>query len=397
MRWADDFMKPLQTLLGLFIAGFLAYGIGVYGFTQFLPAVEAEFHWGRAMLGGTMSAFWLAAPFVFISRMLLDRIGLRGVLVVGAACEATALGLMAFLTSPFEMYLLRFLMGIGKVLIVTPIPIALARTFHARTGLALAVALAGWHVGGIVMAPVSAALISLTDWRHAAVILAVVLAVVMAGAVLLLQANPSSHIALDTAEGPRESDPRNDTSPRSNAALAIGTIAFYMGYAALLSHLTSLLNDEGFASTTVASAMGSTALCAAAGVLLGGVVTQFLLPRVAGALVLALMAVVELGAGLMNAGGGIVALVSLVALLGVLIGAGDPIIIEALRRSVRADRFGKAYTWWYLLCLLTLSVAPVLAGGAYDRFGSYRAAFTVMGGFSLSAALLWGILIGERK
>ena len=165
MRWADDFMKPLQTLLGLFIAGFLAYGIGVYGFTQFLPAVEAEFHWGRAMLGGTMSAFWLAAPFVFISRMLLDRIGLRGVLVVGAACEATALGLMAFLTSPFEMYLLRFLMGIGKVLIVTPIPIALARTFHARTGLALAVALAGWHVGGIVMAPVSTRACTVIDFN----------------------------------------------------------------------------------------------------------------------------------------------------------------------------------------------------------------------------------------
>ena len=63
------------------------------------------------------------------------------------------------------------------------------------------------------------------------------------------------------------------------------------------------------------------------------------------------------------------------ALAGLLIfGGGDPIIIEALRREIPAQRFADAYGWWYLLCLSALACAPVLVGLVYNHEGSYRVA-----------------------
>jgi hypothetical protein len=62
-------------MAGLFLCGFLAFGIGVYSFTQLLEPLAKEFGWDRATLGGQMSAFWLAAPFSVIAAYSLRRIG----------------------------------------------------------------------------------------------------------------------------------------------------------------------------------------------------------------------------------------------------------------------------------------------------------------------------------
>jgi MFS family permease len=172
-------------------------------------------------------------------------------------------------------------------------------------------------------------------------------------------------------------------------AYGIGTVAFYAGYAAMLSQLSPLLADIGLAPKAIGDATGSVAVCAVVGVLLCGVLTQFVAPRYAGAAILFLMAALEIGATTLSAHSGMAALAALVLLLGLLIGGGDPILIEALRRSVPLKYFGRAYGWWYLVCLAALAATPVLAGAAFDRNANYRAAFFALGCASLISGCLW--------
>jgi MFS family permease len=234
-------------MTGLFLGGFLAYGVGVYGYTQFLGPIQSEFGWGRAVLGGMMSAFWLAAPFVLIASYALDRIGIRALVISGAVIEAVALVWTTFLSHPAEFFLVRFLMGAGKCLVVTPLPIAVARWFPNRTGFGFAVALCGWHVGGLLLAPLAATLIADFGWRAAARILAAVLVAGMVLAALLMR-DPQLGTAAPDSQHPRTSVPTaNWAKPVALAALALGTIAFYAGYAALLSQLSPLLADIGLA------------------------------------------------------------------------------------------------------------------------------------------------------
>ena len=135
-----------------------------------------------------MSAFWLAAPFALVSAYLLDRVGIRALILTGGLLEALGAAGMAFASEPKTFYFLRFCMGVGKVVIVTPIPATAARLFPRRPGLAIAITFCGWHVGGLIMAPLTAELIASFGWRHSLVwmsmiiiILGILVAVAMLG------------------------------------------------------------------------------------------------------------------------------------------------------------------------------------------------------------------------
>lgn len=379
-------------MAGLFLAGLLAYGIGVYSFTQFLGPIQSEFGWNRAVLGGLMSAFWIAAPFVLVGSYALDLVGIRPVMIVGALIEAAGLLCSTRLSSPLEFFLVRFCMGAGKCLVVTPIPIAVARWFRHRTGFAFAVALCGWHVGGLVMAPLSAALIRSYGWRSAAVVLAGLLAGGMAVATWLMRPPPGA--APDAAGEPAPGAAVNTAwaRPAVLVLIGLGTIVFYAAYAAFLSQLSPMLADVGLDPTTVGYATGSVAFSAIAGVLLAGLLTETVPPRVTGAALLGVTAALEVGAIGLHPGASLVAVGAVVVPLGLLVGGGDPVLIEALRRAVPLRRFGPAYGWWYLLCLATFAVAPVAIGAFFDAHASYRGAFLTMGAVTGVLALGWSLV-----
>src|ERR1700676_3200926 len=178
--------RDVTALAGLFLCGALAFGVGAYAFTQFLDPLAAEFGWGRAALGGLMSAFWFPAPFTLVSAYLIDGIGIRKLILIGGLLEALGAAGMMLASEPKEFYFLRFCMGVGKVVIVTPIPATAARLFPRRPGLAIAITFSGWHVGGLIMAPLTEELIASFGWRHALVWMSMITIVGICVAVAML-------------------------------------------------------------------------------------------------------------------------------------------------------------------------------------------------------------------
>jgi MFS family permease len=390
-------VSDVRVIAGLFLAGFFIYGIGVYAFTQLLVPITAEFAWGRTAMGGMMSAFWLAAPVVFIAVFAFNRVGICVLLVAGAIAEASGLLLMTLVSHPTEFYLLRILMGVGKVLVVTPVSIVTAVWFPRRTGAIFAIVLSGWHFGGLILAPVTTQLIALNGWRATALELSVLLVLGMWLAIGLVGTPRERQ---ETVQEPGAEDPSNsqhrkrdrliaDVGLPTLLAIAWGTLTFYAGYAGLLSHFSSMLVDVGYQEQAVGLAMGTVALTAACGVLAGGAFTQWLPSRITGFILLSLMGVLCAGALSLTFSIGMPQLISVTLLLGLLIGAGDPILYDALRQAVPRPWFADVWAWWYLLCLSALTGAPVLVGAVYDRYFSYRIALALLGASTGTAAITW--------
>jgi MFS family permease len=173
------------------------------------------------------------------------------------------------------------------------------------------------------------------------------------------------------------------------AIVGISTLAYYAGYAGLLSQLSPMLADVGLQPQQVGTAMAAVAAFALAGTVLSGAITQWLTPRQSGAALLALLGAVESGATLLHGGAGAVTVAGVVIFLGLLVGGGDPILIEVVRRTVPDRAFARMYGWWYFVCLVGLAAAPLFAGALFDLYGDYRLAFLTLGALTFVCAVAW--------
>lgn len=386
------------TVGGLYLFGFLVYGLGVYGFSQFLDPIAKDFHWGRSAIGAGMSVFWLAAPVSLLVAHQLDRIGPKRILVAGGLIEAAGLAAITLCTNETQFFALRLVMGIGKVLIAVPIPILIARWFPRRAGLVVAIALSGWHAGGIILAPVAAHLIATFGWRSAALILSAGLAAAICIAGLMIRKDSSARAP---AECPGSHDPQSlgggqhDYRGMGIFLLVVGV--FYSGYAALFAHISPILLDHGLTLERVGYYMALIAICAMLGEFVGGLVTQILPPRLSIPGLLILIALAETLIVSQGIAGSHATILLAICLIGLLVGCGDPILIETLRRLVSPERFDTIYSRYYLYNLAILALAPIAAGASYDRTGSYALAFHILAALSVVLALAYAIPIAMRK
>jgi MFS family permease len=384
----------VAALAALVTVGFTCYGTGVYAFTQFLTPVSTDFGWGRAVTGGAMSAFWVASPLVPWIAVRAGREGSRRLIIAGGLLEGASFCLLALVGDAWQLYALRVLMGLGKLLMVVPIPIELARLFGARAGFAVGIAYAGWHLGGVVLAPVAQALIASYGWREASIVLGVMVIVV------ILSLSPwFESLATKGADAPGAGPA---TGVRRAGALLLGrpasrnlTIVTTISCAtasAILVHISPLLSDAHVAAPMVASLVGSIAFSAMVGVLLSGAATQRWSTRTLGLVSLlgfAVSTIVLLTISLSDAVPGLSTLLVPVLLFGLILGGADAVWFEQVRRLSAPQDFPAIYGCWYLTVLVTLTVAPVLAGAVYDATGSY---WPVFAGLASSLAIAGALL-----
>jgi MFS family permease len=341
-----------------------------------------------------MSAFWLAAPFALVSAYLLDRVGICALILAGGLLEALGAAGMAFASEPKTFYLLRFCMGVGKVVVVTPIPATAASWFPRKPGLAIAITFCGWHVGGLIMAPLTEELIASVGWRHALGWISTITLVGFCVAAAMLGGPRGRGIGKVPPDAATvQTSGTSDRAFRLHLAgiivIGLGTIPYYLGYTGLLGQLSPLLSDAGFTSREVGVLTSSVAISAIVGVLLAGGIAQRVTTRLSGSGTLLLMGVTTLGATLVGPAVSHWVPYGVVILLGALAGGGDPIIADALRHTVFPHQFAKAYGWWYLLCLCSCAAGPYVVGVAFDQTGNYRLVFDAIAGACVITAMLW--------
>ena len=362
----------------------------VVTFAIFLKPLSEEFSWSREAVS---AAFGVAAVTASLCAaplgLLLDRFGPKRVVVPCLTLLGLAFASLAALT-PRLWHLYAVFGVIGAAGIGTS-PMAYARAisswFDRRRGMALAVAISGAPLGGIIHPPAAQALIQFVGWRGACVALGgLMLAIGLPMAVRFVRERPRS---------------RSNTEPVAGAPVREGLISpvFAMLVVVLfcsamiqngtIVHLPALLTDRGISPGRGAIALSSMGAAA----VLGRLVTGWLIDRFFAARVSCVMlAVSALGAFLLSDAHSFAAGVLAAMLIGFGVGGESDIIPFLLSRYFGLRSFSTLYGFTWIAVTSAGAIGPVLMARSFDATGSYQGilvnlAFTTLGAATLMLAM----------
>jgi MFS family permease len=419
-----------KVLAALFMAGFMVYGGGLYCFVLFVPPLTEEFHWSRAATSGLVTAFWLSAPLILAGGAAIKRFGATRLLIAGIVVEAVCVALLSTVSSFGEMYLLRAAMGVGKVMFAVTLPYAVSRWFSRHYSLGLGLVWAGWHVGGMVLAPITGWIILHHGWRTACLAIAVGLLTIGLVPVLATKGPRSPRefgLGLDGDPlAPADAAPSLTAVPAVPAVgastavpavsavsavpadsvitaavpvgrlrdllgsagfwmIALTTLFFYTAYGGLLTHESSVVEGAGFTAVVSSWVLGSTAGFAALGGIGGGWLLDRFSVRAVGVVMHLLLLAGALSLLWVAREHSAAALVTYAVCFGITIGGGDLYFVALLRRRFPAVSVAYSYSAWYFCEILTLLLAGPAAGRIFDLTGNYDRTLALLAGSALAA------------
>jgi MFS family permease len=370
----------------------LAFGystIGVASFGIFVVPLSEHFGWGRGdmSLGLTLMSLTivLLSPF---TGALLDRFGVRKVLIPATALFALAVAGMALLTgSLWHFYLMHVLLALAGVCTA---PVSYSRVivawFDRHRGLALGIALAGIGLGTALVPPFVQLLSARFGWRSAYLGLGLVILCVALPFLLAWIRDPrkGAQQAAANAELSGGSDFSAGVRSRVFALLVVSFVLLGIFTAGILAHLVPLLVDRGVPPRSAAGIASVMGLALIVGRLLTGylldrlfapvVVVIFLLGPVAG---IAWLAAGATGPGAMVA----------VVLIGLGLGAEIDFMSYLVSRYFALSAFGRIYGLIYAALTVGLSIGPIVMGYSQQLTGSYDLALRILLGASILAIL----------
>jgi MFS family permease len=400
-------------LAALFLAGFFVYGGGLYSFVLFLVPLSQEFGWSHAQTGGLVTAFWLSAPLLMVGGIAMRRFGATRLLVIGIILEAIAVFTLAHVSSLTQMYILRALMGFGKILFAATVPVLCARWFDRRFGLALGIAWAGWHVGGMVLVPVTQQIIAQYNWRLACLALSVCLMIFALIPMLWAQrikgpeqlglgrdGDPierhqdfSAAANVGDAISPPEGRLRDVLATSRFWLITLATFAYYLSYGGLLTHADAIIKESGFSSQYSALVVGAMAGVAA----LGGVAIGHLIDRqplkISAAIVHVVLILGGIGLLLVNLAHWPFALIIYVVFFGLTVGGADVFFVTLMREQFPRVNVDHLYSCWYFAELITLFLSGIIAGWIFDQSKNYHDTLEVLVASGVVAAVLASVII----
>jgi MFS family permease len=383
-----------KVLAALFMAGFMVYGGGLWSFVLFVVPLTQEFHWNRAATGGLVTAFWLSAPLILLGGYGIKRLGALRMLIAGILIEAVCVALLATVSSFWQMYLLRAAMGFGKVVFAVTLPYMVSRWFVRHYSFGLGVTWAGWHFGGLVLAPLTGWVIAHFGWRAACLTIAVGLVTIGLIPTLLTQrARSPRQLGLGLDGDPLAAEDSiaiatattiatdQDERPRGSLGdllgssafwfIALMTLMFYLTYGGLLTHQGAVVEGAGFTARLASLVLGSTAAFAGIGSLSTGWILDRYSIRSAGMGLCLLLLLGALSLLWVDRAHSSAALFAYAACFGFTVGGGDLYFVALLRRRFPHVSVAYSYSAWYFCEILTLLCAGPAAGFVFDLTGNY--------------------------
>ncbi len=386
-------------MLGFLGTGFYSYSRGV-----FLPSLAEDLAGGSRFaiamgfsVAGVTTA--LLAPWL---GQLLDRHSAKRIILIGIAVVTVSYLLLSMTDTLWQYYLI---VGIGLgVGMATMGGLSWHRSViswvdHWR-GRAIALAVMGASLAGVMMPPLVTRLVETFGWRGGFATFAVVTAVTLFPLVYFLMKDRPDEID-EVRDGRRyvKAHPEriveieSDSKPwhwkemvRSRAFWSIGLIFGSMScvYSAVMLHLFGHLTDIGISVTNAAWILSATALCAAGGKPIVGWMSDYF-----GARVSIWLALTTQGGALLLFASADSFATSLAAasLYGFGYSGMSPLRTFSISTAMGSVSFASANGVLRIVELpLVISASP-LAGFIYDASGSYQMAFLILAGLMAVACV----------
>jgi MFS family permease len=373
----------LVVMLG--ITQTITWGILYYGFTVYLPVLEADRGWTRGQQSGAFSIAMLlsglcAAP---VGRWLDER-GPRLLMTAGSVASTLLLLALSQVSTLLEFYVVWALIGVVMAAVLyEPAFAVVTYWFERRRTQALTAVTLMAGLASTIFMPIEAWLIELQGWRGSLVTLAAFLAVTtILPHALLLRRRPEDlglHVDGDPVSGATAETPR--AAPARRAPVSVGTairepafrwlaIAFSLSTVVNIAigvHLVAYLQDRAFEPTLAATATGLVGAMQVAGAIQPiSIVVLLLMP-------------------------GVVGVFAFIVLFGTMKGAltliRPALVVELYGRARYATMAGALAAF----VMAATALAPISAGAAYDLLHSYDPlvwAFVVLSAIPVGAVLL---------
>jgi MFS family permease len=367
---------------GVFFAALL-----VYTFPIFLVPLSEEFSWSRAQVS---SAYGITAVMSALSApplgYLIDRVGARLVAIWCLALFGCAFTSLWWLTpNLWHLYALFALLG---VLATGTSPVAYARAvsswFLRRRGVALAVAISGGSLGGLVHPPATQWLMGIVGWRGACLALGgLTLAVGVPIVVRFVRERPYA------ARGPEQeasgASVRQGLRSRAFWILVVVLFCSSVIQSSTIVHLFALLTDRGVSASQAAVALSTFGGASVVGRLTTGwLVDRFFAPRVS----FALLVVASAGTFVLSRADSL----AMGTLAGMLIGFGtsgeSDVAPYLVSRYFGLRSFSLLYGFTWTAWALAAAAGPIVMGLAFDATGSYQALLVRFAALAAAVATL---------
>ena len=169
--------------------------------------LEDEFEWTLTAI--IMAYFFrsiVSAILAPVAGWIADRYGPRRSLLVASTLYVSGLLLLSTITTVWQLYLYySVVLGIAQALFRVNIPTTVAAWFRRRLGLAVGIQQSAGGMGGSIMAPALALLLSRTDWQTAFWIIPVAGGIIVFSLVMFFHGEPKD--VNKKPYGTREDDP----------------------------------------------------------------------------------------------------------------------------------------------------------------------------------------------
>jgi len=372
-------------------------GLAFYNLSVLLDAFVTERGFPVALTSGATASFFIAsgAGGVFAAR-LMDRIDARLIMIFGACVSAIALGSLALLQRPWQLYVFHLVFGFCYGFCgLVPATTIVARWFEARRALALSIASTGLSLGGVLMTPLAAFLIQRRGIAGAApwLGLAFFLGVVPVTAWIVRSSPQDMGLVPDgakfAARGVRAALPRSVSyaqARRSRFFIAV-TAAYLFGLGAQVGAITHLFRLASTRENPRIAAL-TLALMASASVV----------GRLCGGWLLLKLPTRGFATGMLLAQALALALLAFAAKSLLLVGAvlfgitvGNVLMLQPLllAEAFGIRHYGRIYSVSNLITAAGVAGGPALIGVLYEASGGYTLPYLVVSAASvLSCAIL---------
>jgi MFS family permease len=386
--WVMAFVSMLVLLVS---NGLTATALSVYD-----ESLLKEFGWSRGELKfRDLVTFWVVAAIAPFAGMIIDRLGVKRMLMLGCVLLSIGYLLYSRLNSLPMLYAIHLLMALGLLGASTMCCVILISSwFYRQRGLAIGIALVGTSLGGMLLSPFNVWLIERFGWRHA-FMLEAALPIVLFTVIALVVRNTPKDVggsALGVAEQGR--DLRTEglsfqeaVRTRTFWAIGLSGMLIYYSILSLYNHLFLHMRDLGFEPKAAGFSLALLSLLGLTGKLVNGALADRIDRHKVFLVCLLIMLV------------GVAGLASLrkdwvlpsIAIIG--LGWGG---LFTLYNMLSVSNFGlkaagKIGGVISLMESMGGGLGIFLTGVLFDRYGSYKVAFMVI--LSLVAV---GLLLGTQ-
>lgn len=361
----------IACIIGLAL-GFSVVGVATFG--VFIPALEAEFKWGRGEISvaHTIMSYTTAlfAPFIGAA---FDRWGVRKVLLPSILGFGLATASLALVNGHLLMFYLAYaaLAILGGGTAPTGYMRTLALWFRDNRGLAFGIAMAGVGIGTVFIPLVVRFAVASWGWQAGYLAVAALILGIsgpIAWTMLRDPVNSAGQSSGQIVPGLHGLSFSQALRQRSFWLLAFAFPLLGLFTSGLMAHLVPLLLDRGLGQT--AAAAGLSVLGVA--LIFGRLVTGWMLDQVhAPKLIITCIAVAIAGLViLMNGVSGWTAFAAIL-LIGFVIGAELDFLSYLIARYFGTLAYAKLYGLLYGIFIFGSGIGPLLMGFGFQAYKSY--------------------------